>query len=92
MSYINASKLLPTDLLELIQDYIEGEYIYIPKKEQNKKYWGENTDTKDQLAIRNRNIYQRYINGYTTKALAEEFYLSEKSIQRIILNKKKEKS
>ncbi len=90
MSYIKATKLLPMDLVELIQDYIDGEYIYIPKKEKNKKSWGENTSTKSDLADRNMNIYEKYNNGHTVRELADEFYLSQKSIQRIILNKKNE--
>ena len=92
MSYIKATKLLPMDLVELIQDYIDGEYIYIPKKEKNKKTWGENTSIKNELNVRNIDIYKKYNSGYTTKELVNEFYLSEKSIQRIILNKKNEKS
>lgn len=90
MRYINARKLLPTDVLELIQDYIDGEYLYIPKKTANKKSWGENTSTKEILAERNHAIYKRYLKGEKTAALAEAFFLSPKSIQRIVLTKKKE--
>jgi len=43
MSYIKADDILPQELLEIIQNYIDGEYIYIPRKECNKKNWGENT-------------------------------------------------
>ena len=89
MSYIKATKLLPKDLIEIIQDYIDGEYIYIPKKENNRKSWGENTTTKKDLAVRNINIYEKYKNGYSVKKLADEFYLSQKSIQTIILSIKK---
>ncbi|GMQ65073.1 CD3324 family protein [Vallitalea maricola] len=89
MSYIKAAELLPKDLVELIQNYIDGEYIYIPKKEKNKKAWGASTTTKAVLADRNMKIYEKYMNGYSVKELADEFYLSQKSIQRIILNIKK---
>ncbi len=90
MSYVNATHLLPEDIIELIQNYVEGETIYIPKKESSKKSWGDNTTTKGDLEIRNHQIYERYCIGETTKNLAEEFFLSPKSIQRIVLNKKKE--
>ena len=33
MSYIKEIDVLPEELLELIQNYIDGEYIYIPRKE-----------------------------------------------------------
>jgi hypothetical protein len=32
MSYIKAEYVLPQELLELIQQYIDGDYIYIPRK------------------------------------------------------------
>ena len=33
--------LLPQYMIEDLQKYIEGGYLYIPKKEENKKSWGE---------------------------------------------------
>lgn len=90
MSYVNATHLLPEAILELIQNYVEGEMIYIPKKETNKKSWGDNTTTKDELEKRNQSIYDCYCSGESTKKLAITFFLSPKSIQRIVLNKKKE--
>ncbi len=90
MSYINATNLLPVDVIELIQDYIEGEYIYIPKKESSKKSWGENTTTRQELAKRNECIYAKYLQGDKVAELADEFFLSPKSIQRIVLTRKRE--
>lgn len=90
MSYTKASELLPKDLIEIIQNYIDGEYIYIPKKDENKKAWGENSPIKEELNNRNEKIYKHYISGTSVTELANIFYLSEKSIQRIILAKKKE--
>lgn len=90
MSYINAGDRLPAHILELIQDYVEGEYIYIPKKETSKKSWGDNTDTKKELARRNEDIYTQYMAGVKVSELAQKYFLSPKSIQRIVLNKKRE--
>lgn len=39
MSYKKAIHILPEELLELIQEYVDGEYIYIPRKSNNKKEW-----------------------------------------------------
>lgn len=89
MSYKKANDVLPQEILELIQNYIDGEYIYIPRKETNKKTWGEGTSTKNELKNRNNNIYYEYKNGVSVKNLASKYFLSEKSIQRIILEKKK---
>lgn len=88
MSYKKATKVLPIEIVKLIQDYIDGEYIYIPKKEENKKSWGSKTSTRIELKSRNSNIYNDYLNGMKTRDLAEKYYLSLKSIQRIILNEK----
>ncbi len=45
MSYLRAEEILPKEVLELIQQYIDGESIYIPRKE--KRDWGSGTDTKN---------------------------------------------
>ena len=33
MGYKNAIRVLPDDLIMAIQEYIDGEYLYIPRKE-----------------------------------------------------------
>lgn len=63
MSYKKAEELLPTELIELIQQYVDGESIYIPRKKGTRQDWGNKT---------------------TTATLASLYFLSEKSIQRII--------
>ncbi len=39
MSYIKAVDVLPQNIIELIQQYIDGENIYIPKKEDDHIGW-----------------------------------------------------
>lgn len=92
MSYVKAQCVLPREILELVQEYAEGQYLYIPKKDENRKSWGTNTNFKHEVKLRNRAIYTRYISGCSTSELAEEFYLSTKSIQRIVLQEKKSHS
>ncbi len=89
MSYIKANDVLPQEILEVIQKYVDGEYLYIPRKECNKKVWGENTTIRNENTIRNRNIYEDYKSGACIKNIATKYYLSEKSIQRIISEMKK---
>ena len=88
MSYVKAELVLPKELLEIIQEYAQGQYLYIPIKAEHHKEWGENTDTKRQLSIRNKEIYEKYKQGYRAMYLAEKYYLSIKSIQRIVLTEK----
>ena len=40
MSCRKSIHALPAELLEQIQEYVEGEVIYIPKKKSSKKCWG----------------------------------------------------
>lgn len=88
MSYIKAEIILPQELLALVQEYADGQYLYIPKKSDNHKSWGENTESKNNTKLRDIEIYSKYKLGTCASDLAEEFYLSLKSIQRIILKEK----
>lgn len=89
MKYVKAQDVLPEELIELIQKYIDGNYLYIPRKDDNHKSWGENSGIKNILKIRNKEIYIKYNNGMNVDALSNEYYLSEKSIRRIISYEKK---
>ena len=84
MGYVHALELLPEGLIEAIQEYIDGQVIYIPKIKSKRCKWGEKTDTKAYFIKRNFEIYNRYKNGTTVFELSEKYFLTPKSIQRII--------
>lgn len=84
MSYKNANNTLPHNLLCAIQQYIDGEYIYIPRKEDSKKPWGANTETRQNVRERNREIVTRRLAGHSVDDLAERYFLSPKTIYKII--------
>ncbi|WP_326512168.1 CD3324 family protein [Clostridium intestinale] len=88
MSYANAKDIFPDEILELIQKYVDGKYIYIPRKEENKIAWGELSQSKKELSDRNTNIYEDYLSGESIQSISDKYYLSYKTIQRIILQKK----
>ena len=88
MRYQKANEILPVELVELIQDYIDGEYVYIPRKQENKG-WGETSRAREELQSRNIEIFVKYSQGLGIKDLAEQYFLSEKSIQRIVLQERK---
>lgn len=46
MGYIHALKILPADLTKEIQQYVDGQILYIPKVETKKCRWGDNTQLK----------------------------------------------
>ena len=84
MGYKAAVSVLPEDLLAVVQKYVDGEYIYIPRKAGNEKQWGELTNSRYQLEQRNREIFVQYQNGITVEALAGQYYLSSKTIYKIL--------
>lgn len=89
MGYKKAAQVLPHDLLLKVQKYADGEFLYIPRLQGRKKPWGAATSTRRELQERNIKIYRDYLLGISKEALAEKYYLSLKSIQRIIKQYKK---
>lgn len=88
MSYQKADHVLPPRLLEEVQKYIDGGTLYIPRMESKKKKWGDNTSTRGELQKRNECIYQDFLSGSSTHVLAQKYFLSLKSIQRILREKR----
>lgn len=81
MGYTNAGFVLPDTLIREIQRYVNGISLYIPqvkgKKPQLNSYRLEIRD-------RNREIYRSFREGSSVTELSERFFLSEKSIYRIL--------
>ena len=84
MSYKNAAQIFPPELLREVQKYIDGDFLYVPRVTQHKRQWGTATTSKQELEIRNRQIYSDYLSGEKAGELAKKYFLSKKSIERII--------
>jgi len=84
MSYVNADDILPKFLVEEIQRHVDGQLLYIPRKNENSFSWGEKNGTKEKLAERNQTILKRFYSGQTIAELCKLYYLSEKRVQGII--------
>jgi Mor family transcriptional regulator len=84
MQYKNGKEVLPRSLLSELQKYIQGELIYIPTAEAERKGWGEINGTRDTLRNRNLKIYELYKEGQSVYELMSLFNLSEDSIRKII--------
>lgn len=82
--YLNAAQVLPAELIEKIQQYIDGVEIYIPRRSETRLGWGERTGARRALALRNREIRRRYWAGSSIEELMEEFNLGYDSIRKII--------
>lgn len=89
MGYIRAEEILPIEIIEQIQQYVDGENIYIPRKADKRQEWGTGTSIKQELQVRNQKIYEDYLAGMKATELAKKYYLSTKSIQRIIREMRK---
>ncbi|MDT8716853.1 hypothetical protein IAI10_09295 [Clostridium sp. 19966] len=88
MAYIKAEEILPKELLESIQRYVDGECLYIPRRNDARKSWGEKSGTRISIDKRNREIFNKYKNGLTIIQLANMYFLSEKTIQKIIYKRR----
>lgn len=84
MGYVRAEEILPIEIIELIQQYVDGANIYVPRKEENRAGWGQANHARAKIYLRDRNIYQEYLDGFKVKELAGKYYLSDKSIWRIL--------
>ena len=84
MSYKKANDILPHDLLHAVQQYIDGEYIYIPRRPDNKLSWGTNTEARKEIQARNKEILAKRLAGSSVFELSEQYFLSTKAIYKIL--------
>ena len=84
MDYINAQCVLPDDLIAAIQRHIDGQYLYIPRKAEHRKKWGERKNTRHYLSQRNAAIYEEYQSGVTVGELGDKYFLSPKTVYKIL--------
>lgn len=84
MDYKNGKEIFPSELLEQLQEYVQGNLVYIPKKEKERVGWGENSGAKTVIRNRNCEICEAHRKGIGVSELAELFCLSEDSIKKIL--------
>jgi len=84
MAYTTAGNILPPQLLEAVQEYIDGAYLYIPRKRNRRKAWGELKQSRQRLAARNAAILAQYRTGLSVARLAALYCLSDKAIYKVL--------
>ena len=87
MKYINGKDVLPKQLLEQLQHYVQGNLLNVQRKENSRAGYATLNGTRAMIRNRNREICRRYDEGATIQELMERYHLSEDSIRKI-LNKK----
>ena len=89
MGYLNGEKVLPRALLASIQEYVDGGYVYIPRRADSRRQWGESTQSRRRTAERNNEIRRRYLAGTPVEELARDYFLSPKRIYSVLSAAKK---
>lgn len=87
MKYRNAKNIFPVDIMEELQKYVQGEYVYIPIKDKT-----TNTNITEygvEIQKRDEHIYTKSLGGLSNRKLSQIYCLSESSIRRIIINQRK---
>lgn len=88
MSHKNGKDIFPPELLKEIQKYINGENVYIPRKNDHAR-WGEKSGIRQELILRNKQIRTMFKNGTSIEELSFVFGLSIYTIKKIIYSKVK---
>ena len=65
--------------------------VYIPRAAGARRGWGEKTAARETLRARDEAIYRDYRQGLPADQLAEKYFLSRKSIERIVTRMRREK-
>jgi hypothetical protein len=84
LNYRNGKDFLPEFLLQQLQEFVEGELIYIPRRSEQRAGWGAVNGTRLKLEKRNREIHLLYRSGVTVHELAERYHLSADSIRKVL--------
>jgi len=87
MKYVNAQSILPEEVFRLLQEYAEGELLYIPKRRESYKLWGEVSGGREELKKRNEAIRAAFHNGAGLCELADKYCLSEDAVRKIVYSK-----
>lgn len=84
MPYINADNLLPPELLQEVQKYVQGSLLYIPRPDSQKMGWGSKSGARELFDRRNEAIRSAKAQGMRIDDLAEEYGLSSDGIRKIL--------
>jgi len=91
--YLNAEDVLPPHLLRQVQQYVQGQELYIPKGTEDRMGWGQRNGTRAKLELRNQEIRRRFASGESIFSLMEAYHLSYDSIRKIVsLSRRKNSS
>ena len=79
MKYKNAKDIFPDEILREIMKYVDGQYIYIPKKKENNDK--VITEYRQEIDIRNSKIYEHYLIGMKYSKLLKCIVYQKKALE-----------
>ena len=85
MKYRNAAEILPPQLLQELQKYVQGETLYIPKVKRAS--WGMGTGARTFFSKRDTHIRSQFSRGVAMEKLSEEHFISEDAVKKIVYKK-----
>lgn len=88
MKYVNATNVLPEELVMELQKYIQGETLYIPKEKKAHRKWGANSGARERIEKRNERMKEAFVDGASIEELASCFFLSQETVKKIVYKKK----
>ncbi|QHA90870.1 CD3324 family protein [Bacillus sp. N1-1] len=87
MNYVKANDVLPKELIEEIQRYVQGKTLYIPKPKYAYEKWGTCSGAKSFMKERNLSIKSDFKDGISIDELKENYHLSVETIKKIVYTK-----
>ena len=84
MGYRTAESVLPPELLKAVQAYVDGEYLYIPRKAGERREWGDCSGGRQVTRRRNEEIRRLHQSGIPVGQLAKRYHLAPKTVYKIV--------
>ena len=84
LGYKKGESKIPAELIEKIQEYVDGTTVYIPKKSKRLRRCEGNDTNHSAIEKRNAEIYSKYILGTSVKELSKTYYISPQGIYKIL--------
>lgn len=86
MKYVNANTLLPAVLVEELQGYIQGGYIYVPVRQDQPKHWGELSGYREELENETGKLYAPLRQGILWNTLLKSIICLSTQFVRLFIS------
>lgn len=82
--YKNARGILPESLIAEIQNYVDGETIYIPAKKERRTQWGHRNGTRKRYEKRNAEIRSLFERNVPVSEISDRYFLASDTVRKIV--------